>query len=107
MICEFNFKICDIKVSSGYGKKTLVTGAIPSLFKLKEKIMNERKALLDCRNSTLSFCNFSSEESSGQEFGGGFRPITMCLFIRCAQNIKVKLRPKEENKYIAKRVKHI
>ena len=36
VICEFHFKISDIKVLSGYGKKTLVTGAIPSLFKFKE-----------------------------------------------------------------------
>ena len=103
VICEFHFKISDIKVSSGYGKKTLVTGAILSLFKFKEKRIKERKAPLDRRNTTFSVSDFSTEEGSGPEVGGGFRPLNMCLFAKCAQNIKMKFEKlKEENKKLRK-----
>ena len=43
VICEFHFKKSEIKVSSGYGKKTLISGAVPTVFKFKTIISKPRK----------------------------------------------------------------
>ena len=50
VICEFHFKTSEIKVSSGYGKKTLISGAVPTVFKFKTIISKPRKEPLDRRN---------------------------------------------------------
>ena len=36
-VCEFHFKPEEIRISSGIGRKTLISGAVPSVFKFKEK----------------------------------------------------------------------
>ena len=41
-VCEFHFPINCIKVSLGYGKKSLVKGSVPSIFKFKEQ-SNKKK----------------------------------------------------------------
>ena len=37
VICEFHFEITEIRVSLGMGRKTLVHGSIPSLFKFRKR----------------------------------------------------------------------
>ena len=37
VICEFHFKEGEIKKSLGTGRKTLVSGAVPSVFKFKQQ----------------------------------------------------------------------
>ena len=36
-VCEFHFKPEEIRISSGIGRKTLVPGSVPTIFKFKEK----------------------------------------------------------------------
>ena len=54
VVCEFHFKTSEIKVSSGYGKKSLVPGTVPTIFKFKPKISKARKAPLDRSNMPSS-----------------------------------------------------
>ena len=103
VICEFHFKISDIKVSSGYGKKKLVTGAIPSLFKFKEQRIKERKAPSDRRNTTFSVSDFSPEEGSGPEVGGGLLTIEHVPVCQMCSEYKDEIEKlKEENKRLCK-----
>ena len=63
VVCEFHFKTSEIKVSSGYGKKSLVPGAVPTIFKFKPKISKARKAQLDRSNMPSSSSPVSNESS--------------------------------------------
>ncbi len=65
VICEFHFKISEIKVSSGYGKKSLLPGTVPTIFKFKTRVVKTRKAPLDRRN--LQSWPISSESSDDEQ----------------------------------------
>ena len=42
-VCEFHFKPDEIRVSKGIGRKTLLRGSVPSIFKFKKSEENVRK----------------------------------------------------------------
>ena len=65
VICEFHFKTSEIKVSSGYGKKTLISGAVPTVFKFKTIISKPRKEPLDRRNLASRPISSESSDSEG------------------------------------------
>ncbi|XP_065069725.1 uncharacterized protein LOC135694784 [Rhopilema esculentum] len=67
VVCEFHFKTSEIKVSSDCGKKSLVPGAVPTIFKFKPKISKACKAPLDCSNMPSSSRPVSNQSSEKTE----------------------------------------
>ena len=43
VVCEFHFKQEEIKISAGIGRKTLIPGSVPSIFKFKESVPPKKR----------------------------------------------------------------
>jgi hypothetical protein len=63
VVCEFHFKLDEIRVSKGIGRKTLVCGSVPSVFKITERSqqINSRKSPA----KRLFVETFDDEENTG------------------------------------------
>ena len=73
-VCEFHFKQEEIRVSKGIGRKSLVSGAVPSIFKFKIRSPKKKR-----KSPTKRSCS-PIEETSESEYEDddeidGFSPI--------------------------------
>ena len=69
-VCEFDFPINCIRISCGYGKKSLVKGSIPLVFKFKQEPPKKKKSPkkrnfeLETVTESDSFTDASSDSDS-------------------------------------------
>ena len=66
-VCEFHFKAGEIRVSLGTGRKTIITGKVPSVFEFRKKVVKERKPP---KERTLPCQPDESEPSSDIDMDG-------------------------------------
>ena len=62
MVCEFHFNPKQILVSLGIGKKTYVSGSVPSVFEFKPEEKKKERKPPKPRNKQETFRDFQSEE---------------------------------------------